>query len=96
VLGEDGGHLAGQAQRSPCTLRLWLGQNARAALERVPDGQLAALQVQVLPAVAGPAARAGVKAGVEYAYASSVVRRRIERDEKGQITGTIEERVPSP
>jgi hypothetical protein len=45
-------------------------------------------------AAAGPAARAGVKAGIEYAYASSVVRRRVERDEKGQITGIVEERVP--
>jgi hypothetical protein len=48
----------------------------------------------VSKAVAGPAARAGVKAGIEYADASSVVRRGIERDERGQITGTIEERVP--
>ena len=45
-------------------------------------------------AVAGPAARAGVEAGVGYAYASSVVRRRIERDDKGQITGSVEERGP--
>lgn len=49
-------------------------------------------------AVAGPAMRsgaeAGVKAGAAWVMQNSVVRRRVERDERGQVTGTIEERVP--
>ena len=45
-------------------------------------------------AVAGPAVAAGIEAGGKYVLANSVVRRSIERDDTGQITGTIEERVP--
>lgn len=61
-------------------------------------GLQAAAEALVGPATEAGAragAVAGIKAGVKYAYATSVVRRCIERDDKGQITGTLEERVPT-
>jgi hypothetical protein len=37
---------------------------------------------------------AGVQAGAQHVIRTSRIRRTVERDEKGQITGTIEEREP--
>jgi hypothetical protein len=45
-------------------------------------------------AYAKAGAEAGVKVGARYVMEHSTLRRKVERDAKGRITGTIEERVP--
>lgn len=47
-------------------------------------------------AYAKAGAQAGVNAGASYVMANSRVRRRIERDAKGQVVATVEEREPVP
>ena len=56
--------------------------------------QAAAALPKVYEVGAKAGAEAGVKAGARYVLENTRVHRKVERDAKGQITGTIEERVP--
>jgi hypothetical protein len=77
---------------------------AVAAERKAGERRLAEAAQAVADKVAQAYGEAGVKAGVkagaklaaEEIAANSTVRRRVERDAKGQITATIEERIPKP
>jgi hypothetical protein len=80
-----------------------LTAHAAAAVQverRAAEKRLAEVAQSVAEQTAKSYAKAGVEAGAKFAAeeiaASSVVRRRVERDAKGQIVATIEERVPLP